>query len=253
MAATIKPRASEADRVRVGVSACLLGQAVRYDGGHKRQPRLTAVLGALFELVPVCPELEVGMGVPREPLRLVGAAAAPRLVGTASGEDWTGRMGRYAERRVASLLAAGLSGFVLKRRSPSCGTRGVKLYPRGWGRPARRGVGLFARALAARAPLLPVEDVARLGDARARERFVVRVFAYHRLELLFRGRWTVPRLAAFHAAQAAWLAALTPAGEARLRRLVARARELPRAELRDRYRRLFMGSLPGGATPPRRA
>jgi uncharacterized protein YbbK (DUF523 family) len=164
------------ERPRVGISRCLLGDEVRYDGGHKREPALIETLGGYVEWVAVCPELEVGMGVPREPVRLTATAGRPRirLVGVESGDDWTDRMQTWAAERIGALEAAGLSGFVLKSRSPSCGTHGV---PVNAGDPA---AGMFAVALLTAVPGLPIEDEERLRDPDARARFLDRVTARHR-------------------------------------------------------------------------
>ena len=161
---------------RVGISRCLLGDEVRYDGTHKRDDELLEALGRQVEWVPVCPEVEVGMGTPREPIQLVssthGVASANecvRLVGVESGEDWTTRMHAWARERVAALQQLTLSGFVLKARSPSCGIEGVRVVG------GREGRGLFAQALVEAMPWLPVEDEERLSDARVREEFLERV------------------------------------------------------------------------------
>ena len=166
-----------ASRPRVGISRCLLGDEVRYDGGHKHEPSLIAALAPHVELIAVCPELEVGMGVPREPIQLVASApdaAAVRLAGVESGIDWTGRMQAWAAGRIAELRALGLSGFVLKARSPSCGPRDVPVRD---GRPAP---GLFAQALMHAMAELAVDDEERLRDPQARAAFLARVTAYHR-------------------------------------------------------------------------
>lgn len=166
-------------RVRLGVSACLLGERVRWDGGHNRDPFLTDVLGPQVEWVPVCPEVELGLGVPRPTLRLEGDRAAPRLVQDAGGEDLTARMRAYAARRVEELERLDLDGYVLKRGSPSCGLFGVPVH-RGSHAPSADGRGLFAAALAERVPALPVEEEGRLGDPVLRERFMARVLAMAR-------------------------------------------------------------------------
>ena len=137
--------------IRVGVSACLLGETVRYDGGHKRDAFVTDTLGRYVTWVPVCPEVEIGLGTPREAIRLQGDPAAPRLVGTKTGVDLTRRMTDYARGRVRALADLGLSGYVLKRASPSCGMERVKVYSDD-GTPGRMGRGLFASALMERAP-----------------------------------------------------------------------------------------------------
>ena len=164
------------DKPRVGISACLLGECVRYDGGHKRDAVLAETLGPLVQWVPACPEVEVGLGIPRAPIILVGDAKAPRLVVEATGEDLTERMQDYARARLAGLATLGLHGYVLKEASPSCGLRGVPVYG-GDAAPNIHGTGLFAAALVARFPGLPVEEEGRLGDPATRARFLERVFA----------------------------------------------------------------------------
>ncbi len=164
-------------RIRIGVSACLVGEKVRYDGGHKLDPYVTGELAGRFELVPVCPEAEVGMGTPRETVRLEGAAAAPRMIAPGTGADWTARMNDFAQRRVRELAGLDLCGFVLKRNSPSCGVCGVEVRGDD-GRVTLDGRGLFAAALTRAIPLLPVEEEGRLADPATREDFVRKVLAY---------------------------------------------------------------------------
>jgi uncharacterized protein YbbK (DUF523 family) len=161
-----------ARKVRLGISSCLLGERVRYDGGEKRHPLLLEALGPLVEWVPVCPEVELGLGVPREPIQLVGSPESPRLVGVRSGADHTEAMRRYAERRVEALAALGLDGWVTKDRSPSCGLRGVPVAAVRGGPPAAEGTGLFLRALRARLPDLPIADERQLEDEGFRSRFL---------------------------------------------------------------------------------
>ncbi len=146
---------------RIGVSACLLGQEVRYDGGHKRDRFLTDVLGRYVEWVPVCPEVEAGMGVPRPSLRLVRRSGGIRLLEKEGGRDHTASMQRTASRRLAGLARLDLCGYVLKRGSPSCGMERVAVYG-ARGRPRREGRGLFAAALLEALPSLPVEEEGRL-------------------------------------------------------------------------------------------
>ena len=160
-------------RPRVGISRCLLGDEVRYDGGHKRESPLLEELSDVVEWVSVCPEVEVGMGVPREPIQLLADGGAVRLVGVESGTDWTGQMQSWATRRIEELRRLQLHGFVLKARSPSCGPRDV---PVRHGEPER---GMFAAALTEAMPELPVEDEERLRDVRLRAEFLARVRARH--------------------------------------------------------------------------
>jgi uncharacterized protein YbgA (DUF1722 family)/uncharacterized protein YbbK (DUF523 family) len=236
--------------IRIGISACLLGDEVRYDGGHKRDTFLATVMGPLVEWVKVCPEVETGMGTPREAMRLVDAGGRIRMLTVKTGVDHTDTMTAYARRRVDALAAENLSGYVLKKDSPSCGMTRVKLF-RGAGAPARTGVGLFARALLDRYPHLPVEEEGRLSDSRLRENFVERVFAYRRLCDLFDGRWTIGDLVRFHTAHKLVLLAHSPTAYARLGRLVAQAKGTPRATFRDGYTAGFMQALTVIATPQR--
>jgi uncharacterized protein YbbK (DUF523 family) len=171
--------AMSAGRVpRVGISRCLLGDDVRYDGGHKRAAELLDTLRGAVEWIPVCPEVEVGMGVPREPIQIVRDVAGIRLVGVTSGVEWTERMRSWARQRMAELDQLDLSGFVLKARSPSCGPRDVPMYS--GGRSVETGRGLFAGMLAELHPELPLEDEERLHDSVVRSDFLWRVSCYHR-------------------------------------------------------------------------
>jgi uncharacterized protein YbgA (DUF1722 family)/uncharacterized protein YbbK (DUF523 family) len=233
--------------LRVGISTCLLGQKVRFDGGHKHDHYLTDILGAYFEFVPVCPELEAGMGVPREAVHLEGPATAPRMIGNRSGEDWTARMNAYARKRVAALVRQQLSGYVLKKDSPSCGMERVKVINES-GMPSKEGRGLFATALMERFPLLPVEEEGRLHDLRLRENFIVRVFAYHRLQDLFHGRASRRQIIAFHAAHKLLLMAHSPQHYRQLGQLVAAVKQIAPDTFRKRYSALFMTALGHRAT-----
>ncbi|MCS6953323.1 MAG: DUF523 and DUF1722 domain-containing protein [Bryobacterales bacterium] len=236
--------------MRVGISACLLGERVRWDGGHKREPFLTEIFGRYVEWVPVCPELEVGMGVPREPVRLVQLGGNTHMLGVHSGHDWTERMRRWAQRRVRELEELELCGFVLKKDSPSCGMERVRIYgPRGELRG--QGRGLFAEVLLGHQPLLPVEEEGRLNDPAIRENFIERVFAYRRLRSLFAGRWTVGRLVEFQARHKLQIMAHSPQACRRLGRIVADAKRLPRQQVRERYETEFMSALKVRATARR--
>ena len=172
--------------LRVGVSACLLGHEVRFDGGHKRNAFLLDQLAPYVEWVPVCPEVEVGMGIPRPTVHLVGRAGEHRMVETKGERDHTDPMRRYSEKRVRALKKLDLSGYILKRDSPSCGMERVKVRSDRGGMPQRNGRGLFAAALMDAMPELPVEEEGRLNDPRLRENFIERMFARQRLQQLFR-------------------------------------------------------------------
>jgi uncharacterized protein YbgA (DUF1722 family)/uncharacterized protein YbbK (DUF523 family) len=226
---------------------------VRFDGGHKRDHFLNEVLGPHVEWVRVCPEVEVGMGTPRETLRLVrDGDGAVRMMTTRTAIDWTPRMRRWSERRLEELAREDLSGYVLKKDSPSCGMERVKIYG-GSGMPARTGRGIFADALLARFRNLPVEEEGRLGDARLRENFLERVFAYWRLRKFFASRWTTGGLVAFHTAHKMALLAHSTTAYNALGRLVAGAAGTPRARLREDYEAGFMQALATMATPRRHA
>jgi uncharacterized protein YbgA (DUF1722 family)/uncharacterized protein YbbK (DUF523 family) len=233
--------------IRIGISSCLLGRAVRWDGGHKRDAFLTEQLAPFVEWVPVCPEVELGMGVPREPIQLVRDAGAIRLVAARTGADHTQRMRRFAQRRVRELAAQDLCGYVLKKGSPSCGMERVPVRSAS-GNREHAGRGVFADVLVAAASALPIEEEGRLHDARLRENWIERVFAYRRLRSLFAARWTAGDLVRFHAAHKLQLLAHAPKPYAALGRLVAAVKHTPRAALRVRYAAGFMEALRQPAT-----
>lgn len=248
------------DRIRIGISQCLLGAQVRWDGGHKRDGFLVETFGRYVDWVPVCPEVESGLPVPRETLRLVRSpkggvtvnGVLVRLIFPRSGGDWTDEMAGWAATRIRQLESERLDGYILKKDSPSCGMARVKVYG-DTGPSVRTGRGIFAEALLSRFPDLPVEEEGRLNDPRLRENFVERVFAYHRLNALFEARWTVGGLVRFHTAHKLTLLAHQPAAYQALGRLVAGAKALPREALKTRYRREFMAALAIVATPAKHA
>jgi uncharacterized protein YbbK (DUF523 family) len=159
------------EKIKIGISTCLTGEKVRYDGGHKLDRYITDTLGQYLDYVPVCPEVEYGLPVPREPLRLVGDSASPRLLTSRTGIDHTEGMSRWAERRLDDLEREEICGFIFKSRSPSSGLKGVKVYTAS-GMPSHSGTGIFAAAFIRRNPLLPVIDDGRLHDPSLRETFV---------------------------------------------------------------------------------
>jgi uncharacterized protein YbgA (DUF1722 family)/uncharacterized protein YbbK (DUF523 family) len=237
--------------IRIGISACLLGEKVRFDGGHKQDPFLTGTFGRFVEWVQVCPEVEAGLGTPRESMRLVRAQDGVRLLTVKTARDLTATLDDYAKRRVEELVAEELCGYVLKKDSPSCGLERVKVYDRTGASLPATGRGLFADALISRFPLLPVEEEGRLSDPRLRENFVERVFAYNRLQALFRERWSAGSLVEFHTAHKLILMAHSPDAYRHLGVLVAAPRQLSRADLQRRYSQEFMRALAVIATPRR--
>jgi uncharacterized protein YbgA (DUF1722 family)/uncharacterized protein YbbK (DUF523 family) len=174
---------SAMDKIKIGVSACLLGEKVRYDGGHQHDRYVTDTLGRFFEFVPVCPEVEYGLPVPREAMHLAGDPANPRLVTIRTGVDHTEGMRQWAANRLKELENEALCGFIFKSRSPSSGMQAVKVYT-DTGMPNHRGVGIFAAAFIKHFPVLPVEDDGRLHDANLRENFIERVFVFQRWQEL---------------------------------------------------------------------
>lgn len=185
-------------KIRLGISSCLLGQEVRFDGGHKRDPFITGVLNKYFDFVAVCPEMAIGLGVPREPIQLIADAGQIRVVGTRKRSlDVTEKLRDYGREMARELTA--ISGYIFKSRSPSCGMERVKLYPgaRG-GMPSREGVGQYAAAFMDEAPLLPVEEEGRLNDPVLRENFIERVFTYRRWQDHVRQGITAKSLLDFH-------------------------------------------------------
>jgi len=236
--------------IRVGISACLLGEEVRFDGGHKRDRFLTDTFGRFVEWVPVCPEVEAGFGTPRESMRLVERDGRLRLVTNKTTVDLTDRLTGWAHRRVNQLASDDLCGYILKKDSPSCGLERVKVYNQ-HGTGERRARGLFAAALHERYPHLPMEEEGRLSDPRLREHFIERVFAYRRLRDLFASRWTVGTLVQFHTAHKLTLMAHSIAAYQELGRLVAGAKRRSRALVEREYVEGFMTGLATMATPRR--
>jgi uncharacterized protein YbgA (DUF1722 family)/uncharacterized protein YbbK (DUF523 family) len=242
--------------IRIGVSACLLGQAVRYDGQHKRDAFVSDVLAPLIELVSVCPEVELGLGIPREPIRLVKQGTGSRLIAVQSERDLTDEMNEWSDRKARALVKQRLSAYILKKDSPSCGMTRVKRYPasedgataRNRGTPSRDGVGLFAAALARHLPDLPIEEEGRLHDPVLRDTFIESVFAYHRWQRLRAAGFSTGALVAFHTGYKLSLLAHAPTAYQALGRIVAQAKQLPRAELLQRYQTGFMAALRKPAT-----
>jgi uncharacterized protein YbgA (DUF1722 family)/uncharacterized protein YbbK (DUF523 family) len=215
--------ARSAESIRIGISSCLLGQKVRYDGGHKRDRFATDVLEPFVEWVPLCPEIEIGLGIPRPTIRLERRPeGGERLVMPSTGEDLTRPMADWAESRVGTLLELDLCGYILKKDSPSCGMERVKVYDSN-GVPARDGTGVFAEVLLRRAPHLPVEEEGRLNDPRLRENFIARVFACRRWKQLKKEGLTRAGLMDFHARHKYLCMARNQAGMRRLGRLLGSA------------------------------
>jgi uncharacterized protein YbgA (DUF1722 family)/uncharacterized protein YbbK (DUF523 family) len=228
-------------RPRVGVSSCLLGEQVRFDGGHKRHRFLTDVLGPHVDWVPFCPEVAIGLGTPREPIRLT---AGGRLVNRSGTADHTAAM-------AALPLPGGLDGYVFKARSPSCGLHGIPRYGADGQPGQQRGPGLYAERVRAADPLLPTEDEGRLTDRGLRHAFVERLFARARLRELLAGPCRPRDLVAFHTRHKLQLLAHDPARYREAGRVVAQAGRRPRDEVAGEYAGVFCAAMGGQATPGR--
>jgi uncharacterized protein YbgA (DUF1722 family)/uncharacterized protein YbbK (DUF523 family) len=234
--------------IRLGISTCLLGENVRYDGGHKLDRFLVHTLGRFVEWVPVCPEVEIGLPTPRESMRLVGDPESPRLVAPKSGADYTGRMQAWAEERLDQLATENLHGFVFKKDSPSSGLFRVKVYNQ-HGMAQRTGTGMFPRALMQRFPLLPLEEEGRLNDVPLRENFIDRIFAYYRWTELLAHEPTPGGLVKFHTAHKLTLMAHSPKHYTEMGRLVAEAGKRDWDELTAEYGAMLMEGLNVMGTP----
>ena len=228
--------------LRLGISSCLLGEHVRYDGGHKLDRYLTGTLGLFVEWVPVCPEVEMGLPTPRESMRLVGDADNPRLVAPKSGSDYTDTMIAWAQQRVEELALVGLHGFVFKKDSPSSGLFRVRVYNEK-GMAERNGTGMFPREVMRRFPLLPVEEEGRLNDMPLRENFIERIFAYYRWTEMLKHTPTPGGLVHFHTAHKLTLMAHRPQHDSEKGRLVAYAGKHAWDRLINDYGSLLMDGL----------
>lgn len=225
----------------IGISSCLLGDAVRYDGGHKRDRWLSETLGRHVRFKRFCPEVAIGMGTPRDPIQLVGSAAAYQARGVKDpGIDVTAPLSEYG--RLTATRHTGLSGFIFKSKSPSCGMERVRVRDT-HGAPFKVGIGLFAREIMQARPYLPVEEEGRLNDAVLRENFVNRVFAYQRWQQLRKGRHSAAALVEFHARHKYLVMSHSQAAYRRLGQLVARQQTMASDELYAQYEAEFMTAL----------
>ena len=230
------------EKIRIGISRCLLGEAVRYDGGHAHDRYLTGTLGQYMEYVPVCPELEAGFGLPREPLHLEGDPDSPRLITVKTKLDFTDAMTAWAGRRVRELEKEDLCGFIFKSKSPSSGMERVKVYTEK-GMPVKRGVGLFARAFMEHFPLIPAEEEGRLHDPGLRENFIERIFTLYRWRKTLKGQKTPVKLVAFHTGHKLLILSHSTTHYREMGSLVARIKGEKISEVYARYGDLLMEAL----------
>jgi uncharacterized protein YbgA (DUF1722 family)/uncharacterized protein YbbK (DUF523 family) len=230
------------DKIRLGISTCLLGENVRYDGGHKRDRFIIETLGQFIEFVPVCPEVECGLPVPRESMHLAGDPQSPRLVTTRSKIDHTERMVHWARKRVGELEKENLCGFVFKSNSPSSGMERVKIYNE-HGIAQKTGVGMFARVFVDHFPLIPVEEDGRLHDIRLRENFIELIFALKRWRELLDHHQSRGKLVAFHTQHKLLILSHSQKHSTILGKLVAEAKNIPAQQLYSQYQMIFMEAL----------
>ena len=231
----------EMNKITIGVSSCLLGNKVRFDGGHKHDRYITGTLGTFFEFMPVCPEFECGLPVPRESMRLVGDPGDPLLLTSRTGVDHTARMKDWARSRVEGLADNDLCGFIFKSKSPSSGMERVKVYGKN-NMPRAVGVGLFARVFKERFPLIPVEEEGRLHDMVLRENFIESVFVYRRWRSVA-SDFNLDKLVHFHTDHKMLLRSHSEKHYRELGRIVAKAGNLNSDELLTIYQETLMGAM----------
>lgn len=230
----------------------MLGNPVRYDGGHKLDRFLTETLGRYVKYVPVCPEVECGMPVPRESMRLEGNPQSPRLITTRTKIDKTNQMSEWAKRRVEELDKEALMGFIFKSDSPSSGMERVKVYNAS-GMSARNGIGMFARTFMEHFPLLPVEEEGRLHDPVLRENFIERVFALARWREVVGKKASRGDLVEFHSKHKFLILSHSTKHYQDMGRLVARLKDMPLLHIFDEYQKRLMEALKLRATPKKNA
>jgi uncharacterized protein YbgA (DUF1722 family)/uncharacterized protein YbbK (DUF523 family) len=230
------------EKIKLGISACLLGEKVRYDGTHQHDRFLTDTLGKYVEYVPVCPEVECGMPIPREALRLVGVPESPRLVTRKTHIDHTDQMLGWAAKRLAELEKEDLCGFIFKSRSPSSGMERVKVYS-DKGMPVQKGVGVFARVFMKHFPLLPVEEDGRLHDLKIRENFIERIFSLKRWRKILKCQKDAPGLIDFHTRHKLLILSHSQDYHEKMGTLVGHQKECDAQKLFEQYEFLLMKAL----------
>jgi uncharacterized protein YbgA (DUF1722 family)/uncharacterized protein YbbK (DUF523 family) len=229
-------------KIKLGISSCLLGNVVRYDGGHKRDRFLTDTLGRYVDFVPVCPEVEIGLGIPREAMRLVGELAHPRLLTIRSRIDHTERMTEWAKEKVKELEKEDLCGFIFKSDSPSSGLERVKVYDPN-GVPVKKGVGLFARVFIEHFPLMPVEDEGRLHDPLLRENFIESIFVWKRWREMNEQNRSKGGLVDFHSRHKLLIMAHSPKQYQDLGQWVAQGKGVSLDDLINQYQEMLSSAL----------
>ncbi len=240
------------EKIKLGISTCLLGENVRYDGGHKLDRFLTDTLGQYVEYVPICPEVECGLPIPRESMHLEGDPDAPRLVTTRTKQDMTDRMVQWAKKRVAELEKEEFCGFIFKSDSPSSGMERVRVYNEK-GMPVKKGVGMFAKIFMDHFPLLPVEDEGPLHDPRIRDNFIERIFTLKRWREVLSKKESRGNIVDFHTKHKLLILSHSPKHHQMMGKLVARAKDIPLKELYQQYQTILMEALQLKTTPKKNA
>jgi uncharacterized protein YbgA (DUF1722 family)/uncharacterized protein YbbK (DUF523 family) len=240
------------EKIKLGISTCLLGENVRYDGGNKLDRFLTDILGQYVQYVPVCPEVECGLPIPRESMHLEGDPRSPRLVTSRTKHDMTKRMVRWANKRVVKLEKENLYGFIFKSNSPSSGMERVRVYDEK-GDPVKQGVGIFAKIFMDHFPLHPVEDEERLHDPKLRENFIERIFTLKRWRQVRSKKEDWGNVVDFHTRHKLLILSHSPKHYQMMGKLVAKAKDLPRKELYQKYQAFLMESLKLKTTPKKNA
>lgn len=232
----------------IGVSSCLLGQTVRYDGGHKLDRFLKNTLGQYVEYFPVCPEVEAGFGIPRESIRLTGDPRSPGLVTTESKIDYTEPMNSWAKKRVKEIGKENLCGFIFKSKSPSCGIERVKVYSHR-GTPAKKGVGIFARIFMETFPLIPVEEDGRLHDPVLRKNFIERIFALRQWREILTEKKSLGHLVGFHTRNKMLILSHSEKHYRFIGKRIAEGKGIPVNRMYSIYEQQFMEALKRKSTP----
>lgn len=236
------------EKIKLGISTCLLGENVRYDGGHKLDRFLKDTLGQYVEYVPVCPEVECGLPIPREAMHLEGDTDSPRLVTIRTKQDMTDRMVQWAQNRVSELEKEDLCGFIFKSDSPSSGMERIKVYNEK-GMPVKKGVGIFARTFMNHFTLLPVEEEGRLHDPNLRENFIERIFTLKRWREALVKKESRGIVVNFHTKHKLLILSHSPKHYQTMGKLVAKAKDLALNELYRQYQAILMEALQLKTTP----
>jgi uncharacterized protein YbgA (DUF1722 family)/uncharacterized protein YbbK (DUF523 family) len=240
------------EKIKLGISACLLGENVRYDGGHKLDRFLSDSLGQYVEYVPLCPEVECGLPIPRESMHLEGDPDSPRLVTICTKQDMTDRMVKWARKRVVELEKEDLCGFIFKSNSPSSGMERVRVHNEK-GFPIKKGVGMFAKIFMEHFPLLPVEDEGRLHNPKLRENFIERIFTLKRWREVLGKKESRGNVVDFHTKHKLLILSHSLKYYQMMGKLVAQAKNLPLKELYREYQTLLIESLGLKTTPKKNA